>query len=54
MLSSILVIVLALKLELLEVIEKCPEPCFTIPLIRENRFNPFDSVPLANPRFELS
>ena len=32
----------------------CPKLCSTIPLSRENRFNPFDSVPLVTLRFELS
>ena len=29
-------------------------PCFTISLIHKKTFNPFDSVPLATLRFELS
>ena len=36
--------VLSKKWELLEVIKRCPKPCFTIPLIRKNRFNLFEYV----------
>ena len=35
------------KGELPKVMRRCPKPCSTIPLSRENRFNPFDSVRLA-------
>ena len=34
--------------------KKYPKLCFTIPLFYVNRFNPFDSVPVATLRFELS
>ena len=42
--------VLLKKWELLEVIQRCPKRCSTIPYIRENRINPVDSVPLATLR----
>ena len=37
-----------------EVIKRYPKPCSTITFILENRLNPFDSIPLATLRFELS
>ena len=40
--------------KLFEVRKRCLKVCSTIPLIRENRFNPFDFVALAISRFELS
>ena len=40
--------------KLLEEIRRWPKPCFTIPIIRENRFSPFDFVPLATLRFGIS
>ena len=42
------------KRELLEVIKKYSKPCSTIFLICENRFNPYNSVPLATLRFRIS
>ena len=42
------------KYELLNVIKRCPKFFFTITLIRENRFDPFDSTPLTMLRFEFS
>ena len=34
------------------VIKRCPEPCSSIPLFHENRFNPFDSVTIGNAAFQ--
>ena len=45
--------VLSKKREQLEVIKSSHKPCSTIPLIRENRLNPFDSVALATLCFEI-
>ena len=45
--------VLLKKQELFVVIKRGPKPCFTVPLIRENRFNPFDSARLATLLFEV-
>ena len=44
-------LVLLRKQELLQVIKKCPKSCFTVLLICENKFNPYDSVgpPIGNP-----
>ena len=42
------------KGELLEVIKRFFKPCSTIPFVHKNKFNPFDSVPLATLRFEIS
>ena len=35
------------KREPFEVINRRPKPCSTIPLIHENKSNPFDLIPLA-------
>ena len=42
------------KWELLGVIKKRRKPCSTIPLMRENKFDLFDSIRLETLRFELS
>ena len=34
-------------------IKKRSKPFSTIPFIRKNKFDPLDSVPLANLRFEI-
>ena len=46
--------VLLKKWKLLEVIKRLPKACSTILLIRENRFNPFESVPLTTLRLETT
>ena len=34
--------------------KRSPKPCLTIPFVHKNKFNLFDSVPLATLRFEIS
>ena len=45
--------VLLKRWQLLEVIKRCRKPSSTTPLIRENRLNPFESVPLTIQPFEM-
>ena len=49
-------IIILIEIDFIEVIlliKRCPKPCSTIPLIRKNKLNPFDYVPLATHRFEI-